>query len=395
MDKVQTIDATTSIVEATQSLAPLIADCAPEMVAERRLPLRLVEELRKLGAFRMAVPEIYGGLELDPMTQVRVVEELSRMDGSVGWCAMISTAGSFMGAFLAPEVAQRLCGHRDFSIAGQAIPTGRADVAEGGYRVSGRFRLGSGCHHASVISGVCTVFEGGKPRQRDGDMPEVRTMLFPPSACRILDTWYATGLSGTGSNDFLVEDVFVPSEESVSFLEPLFCRGPLYRFYPLFLVSHAGVPLGLARAAIEAVVELSQPKEGAADPFKFSGSRPLYQDSRAHEAIAVGEGALLAARSFAYSCIEDLWSTLCRNERLSPRQRALYRIMLIQVHRVAKDVVTSMYDLAATRAIYRTSPLDRIMRDITTACQHGVVHPRMYRVAGRLLLGLKSGDASV
>jgi alkylation response protein AidB-like acyl-CoA dehydrogenase len=395
MDEAQTIDATTSIIEATRALAPLIADCAPEMVAARRLPLRLVEELRKLGAFRMAVPKIYGGLELDPMTQVRVVEELSRMDGSVGWCAMISTAGSFMGAFLAPEVAQRLCGHKDFSIAGQAIPTGRADVAEGGYRVSGRFRLGSGCHHASVISGPCVVFKGGKPRQRDGDTPEVRTMLFSPSAVRILDTWYATGLSGTGSNDFLVEDVFVPSEESVSFLEPPFCHGPLYRFYPLFLVSHAGVPLGLARAAIEAVVELSQPKEGAADPYKFAGSRPLYQDSRAHEAIAVGEGALLAARSFAYSCIEDLWSTLCRNERLSPRQRALYRIMLIQVHRVAKDVVTSMYDLAATRAIYRTSPLDRIMRDITTACQHGVVHPRMYRVAGRLLLGLKSGDASV
>jgi hypothetical protein len=111
-----------------------------------------------------------------------------------------------------------------------------------------------------------------------------------------------------------------------------------------------------------------------------------------HEAVAVAEGALAAARSFTYSSLTELWDTLNRKEKLSPRQRALYRIMLIDVHRVAKEVITTMYDLAATSAIYRSHPLDRIMRDILTACQHGVVHPKMYRPAGRLLLGLEAGD---
>jgi indole-3-acetate monooxygenase len=94
-----------SILSATQSLAPLIAESRPAIEAERQLPHPLVDALRELGAFRLAVPRAYGGLELDPMTQVRVVEELSRMDGSVGWCAMISTAGSFGAAFLDPAVA--------------------------------------------------------------------------------------------------------------------------------------------------------------------------------------------------------------------------------------------------------------------------------------------------
>jgi len=384
--------AANDIVTATQALAPLIQKSLSTIEAERRLPLQIVDALRELGAFRMAVPHAYGGLELDPMTQVRVVEELSRMDGSVGWCAMISSAGSFASAFLAPAVAQRLCGSRDFSLAGQVVPMGRAELVDGGYRVTGRYRFGSGCQHASLIAGGCVVFEGGKPRQLAPERPEIRVMLFPPAACRILDTWHTTGLAGTGSHDFAVEEVFVPFAESWSFAERPQCSGILYRFPPLFLVTHAGVPLGIARAAIDAVVDLAGRKELMPDPHKLFGSRLLRDESRVHEAIAVAEGALAAARSFVYSILAELWETLGRSEKLSSRQRALYRIMLIDVHRVAKEVVSTMYDLAATSAIYRSHPLDRLMRDILTACQHGVVHPKMYRPAGRLLLGLESGD---
>src|SRR5262249_2429436 len=111
--------AAADIVKATQALAPLIQEFRGVMEAERRLPPQVVAALRELGAFRLAIPRTYGGLELDPMTQVRVVEELSRMDGSVGWCAMISSAGSFAGAFMAPAVAQRVCASVDFALAGQ------------------------------------------------------------------------------------------------------------------------------------------------------------------------------------------------------------------------------------------------------------------------------------
>jgi alkylation response protein AidB-like acyl-CoA dehydrogenase len=326
------------------------------------------------------------------MTQVRVVEELSRLDGSVGWCAMISSAGSFAGAFLAPAVAQRLCSSVNFSLAGQVVPVGRAEVVDGGYRVSGRYRFGSGCQHASMIVGGCVVFVDGKPREVAPGRPEIRVLVFPPSACQILDTWHTTGLLGTGSHDFVVHDVFVPHEESWSFAERPQCSGTLYRFPPLFLVTHAGVPLGLARAAIDALTSLAGGKELAPDPHKLFGTRLLREESRVQEAVAVAEGALEAVRSFVYANLTELWETLNRGEKPSPRLRALYRIMLIDAHRVAKEVITSMYDLAATSAIYRSHPLDRIMRDILTACQHGVVHPKMYRPAGRLLLGLDAGD---
>jgi alkylation response protein AidB-like acyl-CoA dehydrogenase len=268
---------------------------------------------------------------------------------------------------------------------------GRAELVDGGYRVNGRYRFGSGCQHASMITGGCLVYEGGNPRVVNG-RPEIRVMVFPPASCKILDTWYTTGLAGTGSNDFVVEDVFVPFEESWSFLERPHCKGILYRFSPLFLVTHAGVPLGIARAAIDALMELAGSKELMPDPHKLIGSRLLRDDSRTHEAIAIAEAELEAARSLTYSLLEDIWQTLGRGDKLTARQRALYRIMLIYVNRVAKKVVETMYDLAATSAIYRSNPLDRLMRDILTACQHGVVHPKMYRPAGRMLLGLEAGD---
>src|SRR5205809_984793 len=202
----QVSQAANDIVTAAQTLAPLIQESRGAMEAERRLPPKVVEALRELGALRMAVPRAYGGLELDPMTQVRVVEELSRQDGSVGWCSMISSAGSFASAFLAPAVARRLCSSTDFSLAGQVVPVGRAELVDGGYRVSGRYRFGSGCQHASILAGGCVVFAEGKPRRLANGQPETRVVVFPPSACRILDTWHTTGLLGTGSHDFLVED---------------------------------------------------------------------------------------------------------------------------------------------------------------------------------------------
>ena len=142
------------------------------------------------------------------------------------------------------------------------------------------------------------------------------------------------------------------------------------------------VSLGIARGALDFVQELSAQKE------MLPSRGLLREDSQVQETVAWAEASLGAARSYVYATLEDLWQTLCRGDRLSPRQRAHYRLMITHSHQAAKDIVAKLYDTAATSAIFRTSPLDRHMRDILTACQHRVVHLKMYRPAGRLLLGL-------
>jgi indole-3-acetate monooxygenase len=248
----------TTVLEAVRALEPQIRAARDVIEDQRSLPPALARSLMEAGIFRMGVPRTYGGPELDPMAQVRVVEELSRIEGAVGWLSMISSAGSFLAAFLKPEAAQRLFGSIESVVAGQLRPAQRADLVEGGYRVSGTFHFASGSGHASVMTCGCTVYENGQPRLTPGGHPEIRVMLVPTVKTKIVDVWDTTGMRGTGSNDFIVDNVFVPFDDCPNLgMGRPHCPGPTYSWPPLFLVSHAGVPLGLARSALDFAEELS------------------------------------------------------------------------------------------------------------------------------------------
>ena len=120
----------------------------------------------------------------------------------------------------------------------------------------------------------------------------------------------------------------------------------------------------------------------------WPAQRPLREEGQVQEAVAQAEASLGAARSYVFSIMEEMWDALCRGETLSLRQRGLFRIMLVYVHRVAKEVVELMYDTTSTSAVFRRYPFDRQMRDILTACQHRVLQANVYRPGGRMLLGL-------
>src|SRR5471030_909812 len=107
-----------TVLEAVRALEPQILAAHDAIEDQRSLPPTLARSLMEAGIFRMGVPRTYGGPELDPMAQVRVVEELSRIEGAVGWLSMISSAGSFLAAFLKPEAAQRLFGSIESVVAG-------------------------------------------------------------------------------------------------------------------------------------------------------------------------------------------------------------------------------------------------------------------------------------
>ena len=373
------------LIDDVRSLVPRIRERAPEIERARQLTDDVVAWLRSAGVFRMATPRAYGGPELDPMTQVRVVEELSAADGSVGWNTMIGVMSGYVSARLEPEVVESLFAADDTLLAGQVAPLGRAELVDGGYRVSGHWRFGSASRHATVFMAGFVVRAGGEVRRRADGQPETRVALLRAKDVRIVDTWQTTGLAGTGSNDYEAEDVFVPFGETFDVFERARLTTPLYRLPLLFLANHAGIPLGIARNAIDTVVDLAQTKI-------MSTRRLLREEGQVQEMVARVEGTLGAARSYAYSVLEDMWASLCRGDELSTHQRAAFRIMMVHVHHVAKDIVMKMYDTAGTSAIFRTHPLDRMMRDILVACQHVVVQEKVYRPAGRMLLGLDPGD---
>jgi alkylation response protein AidB-like acyl-CoA dehydrogenase len=217
--------------------------------------------------------------------------------------------------------------------------------------------------------------------------------LVPVGDCTVLDTWDPTGLRATGSHDYVIDDVFVTDEDSYDPTAPPPRDEPLYRFPPLFLASHCGVPLGIARRAIDAVIDLGEGK--AVSSSSFSAPSNLRDTVQAQEAVSLAEAQLGGARSLCFSAVGELWEAVVAARRVTRRQRAMYRVAMSWTHQISKDVVSLMYDTASTSSIPRGSTLDRQLRDITTACQHRVVHPRVYAPAGRLFFGMESGDPMI
>src|ERR1700745_1671350 len=245
---------TAPFIEAARALAPQIAACGDESERARRLPLPLVEAMAQAGLFRLWIPRTLGGEEADPMTLVRVVEEVSRADGAAGWCMAIGGEYGAFGGYLPAEAAREIYGSDPHvRTAGAFRPFGGAVVEDGGYRVTGRWPLGSGCQHSAWIVGGCRILDGTQARLRPDGAPVTRLLFFSASDCEILDNWHSIGLRGTGSHDYVVSDVFVPAARSLSFREPPVEPGPLSALptVALFGTVLAAVPLGIARHAID------------------------------------------------------------------------------------------------------------------------------------------------
>jgi alkylation response protein AidB-like acyl-CoA dehydrogenase len=246
--------------------------------------------------------------------------------------------------------------------------------------------FGSGISHADVVSAGCIVHENDAPVRDKAGIPNWRIMLAPASAYEIQDTWYTTGLRGTGSNDYRVKDLFIPEQNSFSFVEPAKRDGPLWRRNNAILPKGAGVPLGVARSTIDLFLEVIQGKVEAP-------SGRLYKNiGRVQSAIADAEMLLGAARSYTFASIERHWKRLEKNEQPTAQERADLWLSNINTCQSSRQIIRMLFDAVGGRAIYsRKSALDRALRDAETWCQHIIGQRRTLEMVGAMLL--KSDDA--
>jgi len=329
------------------------------------------------------MPEAWGGPEVPLPEQLRIIETLSAADPSVGWCAMIGSDSGFYSSFFDDDVAHELWPDLDVITAGWLFPAGQARRVPGGYSVSGRWSFGSGCTHADVmVGGFMIIGDGGVPEMIDG-LPVMRIAVAPAASFEILDTWHTTGLAGSGSNDYTCTEMFVAEAHTFGLDRPVRRSGPLYRMTGAFLSNVHGVPLGLARRAIDEVIGISQSKVFLP---QFTVMRDV---PRVKEAVADAEMLLRSVRAYSYSALESVWESLIADQPISAEQRVDLTLSRVQAFRVARDVAQRMVSLAGTQAIYRSSVLDRLLRDAITLNQHVVAGSMMSEGAGGLALGIE------
>ncbi len=373
-------------LERTRAILPSIAAAAAEIERQRKLPERLVTELKAAGFFGLLVPESLGGAELDPPNFVAILEAIAGIDASTAWCLSQTNVCNSVAAFLAPEAAQEIFGRGSPTvIAWGAGFGGRAEAVPGGYRVSGKWSFASGGHHANWLGGHCIVTDGGQERRGLDGAVVTRTMLFPADSTTLVDIWRVIGLRGTGSDAYAIENLFVPAAHSISRDDPAERRHPaplyLYPSNSLYGSGFAAVAAGIARAMLEALIALAREKTPRALKTSMRAS-PVSQYE-----IARAEARMRAARMYLFGTVSEVWQSVLRSGRLALEERAAIRLAATHVIHEAMAVADFAYHWAGATAIFETSPFERRFRDIHAVGQQLQGRASHFETVGQLMLG--------
>jgi alkylation response protein AidB-like acyl-CoA dehydrogenase len=382
-------ESATLTLNAAHELGPKIREAADEIERGRRLPMHLVREMQRAGVFRMAMPRAWGGPELDFLTQMRVIEALSIVDASAGWCTMIGVDGGYMTAYIDQTVAREMYPDLDSVTAITFAPPGKAVKAKDGFIVNGRWPFGSGCQHATWLIGHFIIFDGDSPRLQSNGLPETRFGFVPAEEGEILDTWTTNGLRGSGSHDWTVKDRFIPEERTFNLAAPtIYRQGPLYVLPNLLIYKVSAVALGIARGAIEDFIALASNK-----PLTFKSPSAvkamLRDETYVQSTVAQAEASVSSARGFVFEAFGDLWNTLAAGDPPSLKQRARSRLAMVHASAACLQAVELLYKANGGSSVYAGNAFDRRLRDMQTANQHTVVSLKTWEVTGRVLLGLE------
>ena len=395
------------LVRAAAALQPGLRGYHEEIEREQRLPPGLVEQLNAVGFYRMVIPRALGGLQVDPLTYLRVVELLAEGVGSVGWNIANNSVGQLVTLGLPDEGVNEIYANGAATvIAGTAVPGGgQAVPVEGGYRVSGRWSFGSGCREAAWMLGSFQIVDNdcptlvdprGRPRRRPDGKPLYWRGVFPRAEAEIVPgSWDVAGLRGTGSFDWTVEDVFLPERRTmphagipldnqwerwpgVTYALPVQCWvGP----------HHSAVITGIARAGIDALIDLA----GGKTP-RGRGPGLLCDNPQVQDAVGRADAILNAGRAYRTAMIAELWNTVAAGKDTTLEQRARCRLASTYAGDSAREAMDLVYRHGGSTSFQRASRLAECWRDLHTVGQTVTIAPEWYSIGGRVYLGMDPGQ---
>ncbi|MFL9869139.1 acyl-CoA dehydrogenase family protein [Paraburkholderia fungorum] len=369
-------------------LADVIAEIALRREEFERLshvPRDLIAKLKRAGVYRAATPRRFGGDALAPGAFLDMIERIAVADGSAAWVASFGSANVYLAALPLATQAQIYADGPDQVFAGGLFPVQPAQPADGGWRVNGTWKFASGCKGADWLGvGIGVTGSGTGAAGVPGVPGKPRTAVFRPHQVDIVENWDVVGMQGTGSHDLRVDDQFVAEDWT-------FVRGgapcvdePLYRYPTIAYAAQvlAVVNLGLARAALDVANQMAGGRKTT------TGAPQLAERAYYRIELAKAEAQLRSARAFFYDTTDTVWQSILAGNPVTPEQTSLLRLAATQIAREGAEVVQRAYRLGGTMAIYRTHPLQRLVRDAMVVTQHAFLGEGNYDGAGAVFVGV-------
>ncbi|MCA9510124.1 MAG: acyl-CoA dehydrogenase family protein [Myxococcota bacterium] len=354
-----------TLVDTARALAPTLRERARRTEQEREVPAATIKELREAGLFRALQPKRYGGHELPPTAFYDAAIELGAACGSTGWVYGVVGVHAWQLALFPAETQDEVWGEDTAVLASSSYaPTGIVEPVDGGYRIRGRWSFSSGCAHCTwaLLGGIVV---------KDG-IPDHYTFLVPASDYAIDDVWHVAGLAGTGSNDVVIEDAFVPERRAQPTASRIGGAGvyasPLYQlpFASVFSNAITAATLGIAVGAVDAYrahtlgrVRASNGEKAAADPF-------------AQLRLAEAAGEIDDARVQLRRNMEELLALAEAGREIPMELRTRVRRDQVRGSRAALQATDRVFEAAGGRALFLDQPIQRAWRDVHAARVHAI-----------------------
>jgi alkylation response protein AidB-like acyl-CoA dehydrogenase len=359
-----------SYLDRARLIAPLIESEAEAIESAKAVTPKVVAALRDAGLFWVLIPKSLGGGGLSIVESMEVIEEIARADGSTGWAFMANSIGTGIAAGYLPESGSKLLfGGDDKAItAGMSAPVGRAVKADGGLRAQGKWQFGSGSDYATWIGCGLQVYDAdGNALRGDDGQPDARFAFVPRARVQFNGNWNVSGLVGTGSVDYSIEEQFIPDELVMSTFSttPVRTDGVYYLgLLGISVAGHTAVACGLMQRALQEVAKITDGKRRQGYPTAV-GDYAVFQFE-----FAKYEAQYQGARAYAMDLYAKAEEFGAREGFLTPELTARVRQAATYTHHVTQQVVSFAHLWAGTQGFREPSFMGRATRDTSVLTQH-------------------------
>jgi len=378
------------LLETAKAIGPSLSQYVEEEENNRRLSQPVITALREAGFYKLYMPKSIGGLEIDPLTVSKLVEEVSRHNTAAGWSMMVANVATWWCRSFSDKGIEEIYKDGPHTIiAGALHPPMMAVAVDGGYRITGRSPLASNVHEAKWMFATAIVMENGAPKMNNG-IPEIIGSLMKAEHCEIIDTWHTLGMKASDSNDIAANDVFVPHHLffplSPQFKPNKYYQAPLYKFAAIGAsVATLIAPVALAVAS-NAINEL---KMLAAKKTSFGSVTSLDQRGAVQRKLGMAEALVRSGRAYLHHTIESTWNKTLAGENLSLEDKAALLLAATHTNQSCLQAIDLMYSAAGTTGIYSKNKLAHYFTDAQVIRQHGFANESRYETAAQVYFGLQ------
>ncbi|WP_022957705.1 acyl-CoA dehydrogenase family protein [Spongiibacter tropicus] len=375
-----------TMMAAIKELQPVFRERAPQTRKERKVPQASIDALQDIGFFLALQPKRYGGLEMRPQEFFKMQIAIAEACMSTAWASGIIAVHALQLAMMDDRAQQAVWNESIHTrVSSSYAPMGKVTPVEGGFRFSGRWGWSSGSDHCTwVLLGGIIPGEG------------YRTFLIPKSDYEIVDTWHSMGLEGTGSNDIVVDDVFVPDymthKQSDGFAgtNPGLAvnDAPLYRLpWAQSFIRVVSTPaIGACKATVD-LYKHAVLNKASGDPTKLAG------DTQVVERIAAAQNGIDEMEAILLRNFDVMMDQVERGETIPLEDRVRYRYQASLVITKSIQIIDSLFEVAGGHSVFNDSEIQQRFRDVHTARAHVANNPTSFaRNFGGVSLGMENTD---